>query len=349
MDKPNNKRSQAPVALVYFITLLLFMGIFGFIAYKLIVQMNSWKKEETSSEVYTDPSFNLLFARTTQTGDLAEAALLRFSPEEDCVIVVPISSHTINETDNLTMYEVYGKGGIRNLEKGVEETFGVDVDHYITVDSKSFENVCDIIGGIVYTPSEVLYKLAENDADDISFQAGKAVDLSGHQIAMILVTDVFSNGWGANAEFHGNILEQLVNSAFQQSNFTKTSLDNIYSQLISGGENNYTKNDFSTNKRTLGEMLDKHLNKPVILEQPDGEWREGDRFKVSQAYVNELKEVFGGSKTQNGAAFTAESVTTAAAAPEVPASDAAPAAEPAPAAKPAENAAPQSDDTSLTA
>ena len=304
------KRSQAPVALVYVITLLVFMAVFGYIAYRLIMQMDSWKKDESAVEVETDPSFNLLFARIEKTGVLKDAAVLRFSPEEDKVFVLPLSAYTVNSASGKTFEEIYEAGGARQLEKTVESVFGIKVDHYLTVNKAGFETVADIIGGIVYTPREDLYKLAEKDADDISYQAGKAVDLSGHMVAQLLGENVFSDGYKGNLDFLGTVLEQLVNNAFQQSNFTKASLENMFSQLTGGGDTSYTKNEFADNRSTLNGMLDKHLNKPAVLMVPEGEWREDNRFVPAATFVNELKEVFGGKSSKGAVTFGSSTAQT---------------------------------------
>ena len=125
------KRSQAPVALVYVITLLVFMAAFAYIAYRLIKQMDSWRQDDTVSYVETDPSFNLLFARTEKTGVLRDAAVLRFSPEEDKVIVLPLSAYTVNSASGKTFEEVYEAGGTRQLQKSVERVFGIKIDNYL--------------------------------------------------------------------------------------------------------------------------------------------------------------------------------------------------------------------------
>lgn len=307
------KKSQAPVALVYVITLLVFMAVFGYIAYRLIIQMDSWKTDDTNSAVETDPSFTLLFARTERTGVLRDAAVLRFSPEEDKVFVLPLSAYTVNSTSGKTFEEVYETGGARQLEKSVESVFGIQIDHYLTVSKASFETVADIIGGIVYTPQEDLYKLAEKDADDISYQAGKAVDMSGHMVTQILGENVFANGYKGNLDFLATVLEQLVNNAFQQSNFTKTSLENMFTQLTSGGDTNYTKNEFADDKATLNDMLDRRLNKPAVLMVPDGEWREDNRFLPAATFINDLKEVFGGKSSKGTVNFTGSTAQAGAA------------------------------------
>ena len=307
MGKAKKKKSQAPVALVYVITLLVFMGAFGYIAYRLIRQMDSWKTDNTASQVETDPSFNLLFARTDKNGALKDAAVLRFSPEEDKVFILPISAYTVNSDSGASFDSVYEQGGIRQLEKNIESTFGIKVDNYLTVSTTGFETVADIIGGLVYTPQEDLYKLAEKDADDISYQAGKAVDMTGHQVTQILGSKVFSDGYKGNNNFLGLILEQLVNNAYQQSNFTKTSLENMYAQLTAGGDTNYTKNEFSDDKSTINEMLDKRLNKPAVLMMPDGEWRDDTHFVPATTFVNDLKEVFSRKNAGGSVSFGTES------------------------------------------
>ena len=301
------KRSQAPVALVYVVTLLVFMAVFGYIAYRIIKQMDSWRKDETVSSVETDPSFNLLFARIEKTGVLRDAAVLRFSPEEDKVFILPISAYTVNSSSGKTFSEIYETGGARQLEKSVETVFGIKIDNYLTVSKSAFETVADIIGGIVYTPQEDLYKLAEKDADDISYQAGKAVDMSGHMVTQILGENVFSNGYKGNLDFLGTVLEQLVNNAFQQSNFTKTSLENMYTQLSGGGDTDYTKNEFADDKSNLNAMLDRRLNKPAVLMVPEGEWREDYRFVPAATFVNDLKEVFGGKSSKGAVNFGSSS------------------------------------------
>ena len=301
------KRSQAPVALVYVITLLVFMAAFAYIAYRLIKQMDSWRQDDTVSNVETDPSFNLLFARTEKTGVLRDAAVLRFSPEEDKVFVLPLSAYTVNSASGKTFEEIFEAGGARQLQKSVESVFSIKIDNYLTVNKAGFETVADIIGGIVYTPQEDLYKLAEKDADDISYQAGKAVDMSGHMVTQILGEKVFSNGYKGNLDFLATVLEQLVNNAFQQSNFTKTSLENMYTQLTAGGDTDYTKNEFADDKANLNAMLDKRLNKPAVMMVPEGEWREDNRFVPAAAFVNELKEVFGGKSSKGNTNFGSSS------------------------------------------
>ena len=79
--KKKPKRSQAPVALIYFVTLIIFCGVFGFFA-KLIIDRVS-KNEAGEADVsgsYID-SYNTLYARVNNENVLSDLSIMRICPE----------------------------------------------------------------------------------------------------------------------------------------------------------------------------------------------------------------------------------------------------------------------------
>ena len=154
--------------------------------------------------------------------------------------------------------------------------------------------MCDVLGGIVYTPTVLLYRLSEKDTEDISYQAGVATTMTGRQIRLLADTpEVFPDGKTDAIKFFGDALAQMVNNAFQQINLTKNSLDNIYTLFVAGGESNYTKNDYRLHKSYINEMLD-HNIKPAELLIPEGSWADDGGFYVDSTFVNELMETYEG-------------------------------------------------------
>ena len=304
MSKAKKKRSQAPVALVYFITLLVFMAVFGFVAYQLMKKVTIFDKKNDDDELKTDTSFSIMMARLNSTGTLMDVGLFKFMPEDEKVLIVPLPGRTVNESNGALLSEEYQTGGIRNLNNAVETVLGVQVDYYITVEESAFETVFDIIGGVVFTPDEELYRLSENDAEDIAYQAGIAVELSGIQARVLLDTNIFSTGWQGNLNLQGSVLQQLVNSAFRQASLTKNSIDNIYGKLTGTGETNYTAAQFRDHRQVIVEMLDKKL-KPAMLFKTDGEWRDEDRFVVAATFKNSLQEIYGTAPVSDKAAMNA--------------------------------------------
>ncbi|MBR1392425.1 MAG: LCP family protein [Ruminococcus sp.] len=306
MSKAKKKRSQAPVALVYFITLLVFMAVFGFIAFQLLKKVTIFDKNNDDDELKSDRSFSIMMARLDSTGSLMDIGLFKFMPDDERILIVPLPGRTVNDSTGVLMSEVYQAGGIRSLENAVENTLGISVDYYITVEESAFETVFDIIGGVVFTADEELYRLTDNDAEDISYQAGIPVELTGIQARVLLDTKIFSNGYQGNLNLQCSVLQQLVNSAFRQANLTKNSLDNIYDKLVGTGETNYTAAIFREHKQIIIEMLDKKL-KPGSLFKPDGEWRDEERYVLAATFKNSLQEIYGIPTETEKAAMNAES------------------------------------------
>ncbi|MBR1765109.1 MAG: LytR family transcriptional regulator [Ruminococcus sp.] len=293
MATKKKKRSQAPVALVYFATLLLFMGVFGFIAFKLMQKVNDMNGDDSLAPIDDSADYTLMIARINDTSTLADVGLFRFRPGSDKIVITPVPSETIYQSEGVDLSTVYDDGGIRKLERAVEETFSINVDFYVTTAEENYESVCDVLGGIVYTPTVELYKLSEKDIDDISYRAGVAVTMNGRQIRLLVDTpDVFPAGYPDALDFCGSAQAQMVNNAFQQVNLTKSSMDNIYTLLTADGETNYTKNDYRLHKSYINEMLD-HNIKPAELLVPEGTWAEDGSFTVDRTFVNELLEAYG--------------------------------------------------------
>lgn len=300
MGKAKQKRSQAPVALVYFTTLLVFMCVFGFIAYRLVLKMNAGKDENSDEgKEVVDKHFSLLVARQSTKGNLGEAAYLYFAPDEDAVVIVPMTKKTIDPSSGKTFEQIYDSDGTKGLKSAVESVLDITADHYITMTNVNFESICDVLGGFTYIPQEELYMLAHDDVDDISYRQGRAVELDGRQIRQLLQSEkVFSKGDEGVIEFYGEALLQMTMNAFKQANQTKDALDNIYNLMTKGGDNDYEKSDFRLHKSYIEDMLDRRIT-PAVLKTPDGTWEDG-RFKVAGTFVNELKEVitnFGGKIT----------------------------------------------------
>ena len=219
--------------------------------------------------------------------------MVKFVPEENRVIVVPLPAQTVSSSTGSIFKDIYASGGPKTLKQAVEKTLDISIDYYTTVSDATFEDVYDLIGGVIFTPQEELYRLSEkNDEDDISYRAGVAVTISGKQAITLLAADVFSGGRAENLELLGSVLTQLINNAFQQPSATRNSLDNYFSKLFSESGTNYTSAKYRENKDSILEMLDRNL-KPVLLKKPDGVWEDTTKFTVSSTFKNELLEIYG--------------------------------------------------------
>ncbi len=287
------KRSQAPVALVYFATMLLFLAVFGLLATKLVSSIISQEEQSEPDPVEAAPVYNTMYVRVNGDGVLQDICIVRISSEKKQIAVTPVSAYTVSDSDRTSTFrEVYDDGGIRRLKSAVEETFDITADYYITVGDSAFESVADILGGIIYTPGEELYYLSsESDDNDILYKANQASSIAGKQIRLICEYPVFSEGFGGNQKFLGEAVGQMINNAFQQVNITKNNLDNIYSIMTSHPDNNYTATEFREHKSYISSMLSESIP-PVTVLTPAGEWTDKEHFSVSESFKTDLKKTY---------------------------------------------------------
>lgn len=297
--RKKRRRSQAPVALIYFMTLLIFLGVFGVFAGMIVNRLSNHLPEDADlSGNYID-SYNTLYARVNSGNVLSDLFVIRICPEQDRILVVPMSAFTVSNADGgMTFREVYEEGGIRNLQTAVDSTFGISTDFYVTLSNESFEDICDIIGGITYAPEEELYYIDKNGDNDISLREGKAVALAGKQIRLILQMPVFSIGRQGNMDFLGFALTEIINNAFEQVEMTTNSLDIIYSKISSNSATSLSENDYKEHRVYIKEMLSKQIT-PAEALIPEGTWTDETHFVPSGDFKQMLYDTMEATKSQS--------------------------------------------------
>lgn len=352
--KRKKKRSQAPVALVYVVTVLVFMALISMLSIYLLKTYHIIDEDKEEEPVVTVQTFNDLFARVNSKGALADMTLIRIDPTDNSILVVPISASTLNSADNKSMRDIYAESRMAGVKEAVEGTLGMKVDNYATLTNEAFERVCDIYGGITYKASEELYYLSkDNDANDISIMKGELTTLGGRQIRLLTQYPVFSNGKQGNNEFLGEAMESLINSMFQQAYITQDNLDNIYNMITENSDTDMNIDDFKLQKSFIKDMLTSGIT-PAEKMVPEGVWGQNDEtFVINHDFIQRLKEkaaettpeIGGGSLIEKSS--DAETTAQTAAPAEDAAAETAPVTEAAentaPAEQTAENAAPAED------
>lgn len=153
------RRSQAPIALVYFITMIIFLFVIGMLALYALREFGVIGNDDSDSDAgIKSPVYNTLFARVNSKGVLADATVIRVARDAKKIIIMPVSAFTVSGSQ--TMREIHEEGGMVKLEAAVADTFGITIDNYVSLTNDAFENAADIVGGITYTPDEELYYLS---------------------------------------------------------------------------------------------------------------------------------------------------------------------------------------------
>lgn len=294
MAKTKKKRSQAPVALVYFLTLLLALSLAGGVSYYLLKKYEVFKPTSADSKKDSTRVVSILFARVDDTGDFKDLCVMRIDPFNKVINIVPQTDVT-KTSDGRNYREILKSGGMDLLKNKVSETLGgIPVDYYATVTNSAFEQVADLMGEMSYkAPQELYYISQESSKDDISLQKGDLVTISGRQIVNLATLDIFNNKKEGNLEFLGQALEQVVNNGFRQATVTKDNLFNIYEILTTGSDTNLTKDVFNEVRRYLEVMLDER-DIPAKTLAPQGSWNSDyTAFTMNSDYIREVSGTFG--------------------------------------------------------
>lgn len=305
MAKKKKRRSQAPVALVYFLTLLLALSLAGGISYYLLNKYEVFKPTTDNSKTDSTRSMSILFARISDQGDFQDLCVMRIDPFVKEITIVPQSDLT-KCANGQTYREVLASGGMSLLKNKVSENLGgIPIEYYATVSNSSFEQIADFMGAMSYTaPQELYYISQENSKDDISLQKGDLVTLSGRQIINLASLDIFNNKKQGNIEFLSNALEQIINNGFRQASATKDNLYNLYEILIAGSDTNITKDVFNEVRRYFEAMLDERVIPAKSLE-PQGSWNDDyTAFTMSNDYISQVAELFGVKQAESTAVQT---------------------------------------------
>ena len=289
--RKRKKRSQAPVALVYVVTVLIFMALISMLSIYLLKTFHIIDDKKEEEPVVTVQTFNDLFARVNSKGVLSDMTLIRIDPTDNSVLVVPISALTLNSANKVTMRETFAQAGMAGVKEAVEGTLGMKIDNYATLSNDAFERVCDIYGGITYMATEELYYISkDNDENDITIMKGEMSTLSGRQIRLLTQYPVFSKGKQGNNEFLGEAMESLINNMFLHSNITSDNLDNLYNIITTNSDTDMNIDDFKLQKSYIKDMLSEGIV-PAEKLVPEGVWADKDEnFTISEDFITKLKE-----------------------------------------------------------
>lgn len=294
MAKKKKPRSQAPVALVYFLTLLLALSLAGGVSYYLLKKYEIFKPQTNDSDKDSTRSVGILFARVNDQGDFQDLCVIRINPFNKEITIVPQSDLT-KCADGLNYREAFNNGGVSLLKNKVAENLGgIPIEYYATVTNSSFEQIADFMGAMSYTAQQELYYISqESSKDDISLQRGDLVTLTGRQIVNLASLDLFNNKKQGNLEFLSQAIEQVINNGFRQASVTKDNLYNLYEIMITSSDTNITKDVFNELRRYLEQMLDERVI-PAKSLLPQGTWNDDyTAFTMSNDYKTLVTEVFG--------------------------------------------------------
>ena len=306
------RRSQTPVLIVYVVTMLISLVVFGAVALTLLdifvtqprlARQASAEAGNTSDEVEAETTDDYSSARETilfvgADGDTINGiALIRVIPDQLAVKIVPVSPYTYTSVSGAegTVAELNSIGGFTYLKSAVETAFGVTCDKYIKINNDGWRSFVEYLGGTsdYYFPEDLYYKNEAND-EITSFSQGMATrTLYGDDIRRIMTYPLYSSGSEMKVQVVGELSTALINSACTYNRSSVVSnIQNIFNAVFNNSDTDITAKGFAE-VRPAYEYLISNSTAPATYRIPTGTWDGRGYFIPDEAFKAELLTYFG--------------------------------------------------------
>lgn len=306
----SKKRSQINVLLVYVVTMIICLAVFGSCAILLLdifvtqpakkkaeLQAAKEQAEEQAPEEadYSYANETILFVGASGD-DINAMALIRVLPQEEHVLVVPISKYTVSDVGGTSgsILGLYQTGGLTYLKASVEKAFGVHCDKYIKITDDGWKQLVEYAGGTsTYTFPEDMYYKNEETGELTIFSAGVATrTLWGDDIRRILTYPLYSEGEKTKVRAVGEMSVCLINSAFlTKGEELKNNLNNIFNTIYNNSDTDITSKSFKDVQSAYEHLLSSTVS-PATYRMPKGSWNVNGYFTLDNDFKTEIKEYF---------------------------------------------------------
>ena len=297
--KAENRRKQFPVAIAYFLTLIIGLLIFGALGYyvvdKFVADDEGDKVKVEGLDIPTaEDRYTMLYVQVDDFNELNHALLVRVLPDQSEIRIVPISKKLLAseyEDDPLSALEsIYINKGVNGVENAIENTMGVNVDHYMTVTNGAFDNVVDYIGGVTIAPDEDIFYTDPQTGEQIYGKKGVMMTLDNTYTRLYINYPNFSDGAKENVEAMHDIMPRFINEMFLQADNLSNNMDTFFNVIYNSSDTDITKNEYLKSKKGINYIIS-YGEVPCSSLNPTGEWLNGELF-VDEDFPEKLKDFF---------------------------------------------------------
>ena len=302
--------NQTPVLIVYVLTMLFSVIMFGTVAYvlldvfvtqpKLAREAELSKAPASEDDVAAETDYSaaretILFV-SEQSGTVNSIALIRVLPDLGTIRIVPVSQYTLSSVSGVegTIETLYSTGGMTYLKQAVENACGVTCDRYIKISNEGWSGFVDYLGGTsdYYFPQDMYYK-NEATGEITSFSQGSATrTLYGDDIRRIMSYPLYTDGNAARLRAVGELWTSLINSACSyNSGSVVGNIQTIFNVIYNNSDTDITQKTFSDVREAYEKLISEN-SAPATFRLPTGEWDSSGYFNVDEAFKTEILSYF---------------------------------------------------------
>ena len=293
MSKWFSRRREKPgaTAIPFLITVLISIFIFGGVALffynKLMEDDTELQPMQSAITRISDADINsILFILDPNDPDHPERQtammMLHFDPvrKQEFWVGIPLDLQVSHEGKLMTAENCYINHGLDAVKKAVGTALDQEIDRYIMMDSKGFDQLANVIGNVSY-PSPI------KDAGLRRVDDGVSVQLDNKQFETLLTSTRYDKETERCTTI-GLSVSQLLN----QCDGTRigNNLDNYFNTVINAVTTDITAMDFADHKHAISYVF-LYAQTParavsLICDEENG------MLVVSPSFVNDLKVTF---------------------------------------------------------
>ncbi|MCL2637258.1 MAG: LCP family protein [Oscillospiraceae bacterium] len=274
---------------IYLLTFMIMSLIVSFVIYNIwdfLFPAENLPAMSTSADYRPDASFNATFLLMLSENKGAVPdyyMLLNYRPGDEAILVVPVKSNLYAEVGYMrgTLTEHYLDGGAGGVMHAIQNSLGVEADHYIKFDKDSFIGFLDEAG---FTPVNVPYDL---NGGAVDFLAG-SYEFTGEDLYNYITYPDYEQGEDYRFMVQGVAVANFINK--NSRNLSVPQLQSLFYRILNT-DTSLDFNDFVQNQQAYMFTTQNSFNLADYY-VPIGTTNSSGHFTVSETAAATIRDRF---------------------------------------------------------
>lgn len=290
------KSSQLTTALVYAISFLVCLGIFGVIGYLAVrdfvpgAEAEETENYEEEQVTYSQSdSMTFLYTISNEQNELISIVVARFMPQSQQIIIVPLSPYT--QYNGQTLGNIYSIMGAADLADQAGALLGITIDKYMTMTDSTFAEIVNLMGSSVVTLIDNVAIYDKGYDEYTYYNKGERLACDGDAAVQLLAYTEYPDGRSVNMKMSGEIASALINTFFSHTESAKNNIDSLFKKQYADANTNMSSDEYSQMKSAVIYVIE-NSSSPSYSLTPTGSWSEDGIFTMDDSFLEQLDAYF---------------------------------------------------------
>lgn len=170
--------------------------------------------------------------------------IMRSEPVNKKMLFMGIPSNMLLGEGNKQAQDIYVDNGTATLANSIEYSLGIAVDRHMTLNTESFQKLCNILGGVTFAVPKDVETLDQADGEQY---------LSAEQVCEIVSCGSYAGGELQRISTVSSLMTAMLNQTSGER--IAGNLDNIFNTMINMTKSDISAIDYNEKKYAIKFML----------------------------------------------------------------------------------------------